>query len=135
MALAEWARLLQLKIDLAPSNPDLDNYWRLDQTCLLESLRRQRIVTQEELRRYRAQEDLVGFWEWQLPRVVAQALSRALVASCFPLSRDRLIWFDVIVNLNLSDAEDVTCRCFQELMPAYRWVVRRRRLEFAVDWC
>ena len=133
MALGVWVRLQQLKTDLAPSNLDLDSCWRLDQTCLLESLRRQRTAIQEELHRCRVQEDLVDFSEWQLPRVVAQALSRVLVASCFLLSRDRLILFDVIVNLNLSDAEDVTCRYLQELMPAYRWVVKRRRLEFAVD--
>jgi hypothetical protein len=61
VALVEWVRLLQLKVDLAPSNLDLDYCWRPDQTCLLEILRHQRTAIQEELRRYRVLEGLEDF--------------------------------------------------------------------------
>jgi hypothetical protein len=126
---------LHALIGLGPLNLGPDSYWPLFRTYLLESLRRRKIVIQEELHRRKGPEDLVDFSEWQLPHVVAQAPARAPVASCSLWSRGRLIWFDGVINLNLSVAVVVTCRCLQELMPAYRWVMKRRRLVFAVDWC
>jgi hypothetical protein len=84
-------------------------YFQFDQTYRHH---RKIVIVEVLLRRIRL-EGWVGFWG-QLADEGALALADKLVASCFLWSRDRLILFDVEVNLNLIFLEEVFCRLIRE---------------------